>query len=546
MPRQRLVIDADDNGQFFLCVQDGTLSVGAAPGNAETVFRNLRVVRIHCEVEVDETVVVARSASPTTGASPSEKELHPGQTVHAGRSRVSLMAARTDPGPTATAGAVPAPSPQVSVNRRLVVIDGADLHRSFALPSVGIVTIGNSQKHASLVLHDLYVARVHCELQVEGDRLLVTHKEGARGTLINGQKITAPARELRLGDILRVGNSHLRYELGVGEVRPGSEPMDRRETVAVKADESEPEIETTGSGQQAALPPSPLDALLKLKNQIVGAYQLGELIGRGHSSLSFQAQHRQTNQAVSMKVLAPNYPHSDAELQNFVRALKVIGPLRHPHLVPLVAAGKAGPCYWIAREYVEGTSLAVLIERYDRDNPPSWKRACRAAIHLGKVLEFLDQHQVWPGNLTPPNVLIETGTKTIRLSDILFDTAESSKAEPAHRETWLLAGLPYRAPEQLVPGEALDHRAALYALGAVLYALLTGEPPCTGDSPEAILKQIREGKLAKPSKVVREIPPPFESAVLKLLARRPDDRYPHAGELLAVVEPIAYMHEIKV
>jgi serine/threonine-protein kinase len=86
----------------------------------------------------------------------------------------------------------------------------------------------------------------------------------------------------------------------------------------------------------------------------------------------------------------------------------------------------------------------------------------------------------------------------------------------------------------------------LYALGALLYALLTGRPPFGGDSPDEIIAKVRAGKVAKPSKTVRAMPPPFEAAVLRLLAPRPEDRFQNAAEMLAVVEQIANFHEIKV
>jgi eukaryotic-like serine/threonine-protein kinase len=109
----------------------------------------------------------------------------------------------------------------------------------------------------------------------------------------------------------------------------------------------------------------------------------------------------------------------------------------------------------------------------------------------------------------------------------------------------LLAELPYRAPEQIEPGAALDARTALYAIGAVLYFVMTGQPPFAGPTPDAIVQKIREGKVLKPSKHIPEMPPPFEAAVLKLLARRPENRYQSAAEMLAAVEPIAVGHEIK-
>src|SRR6266852_6372955 len=93
---------------------------------------------------------------------------------------------------------------------RLLVIDGADRGRFYLLPEGGITLVGNGQKHADICLHDLYVARIHCEVAVEAGQATVTARDTPVGTLINGKKITEQG--LHPGDVLRVGNSHLRLE----------------------------------------------------------------------------------------------------------------------------------------------------------------------------------------------------------------------------------------------------------------------------------------------------------------------------------------------
>jgi serine/threonine protein kinase len=86
----------------------------------------------------------------------------------------------------------------------------------------------------------------------------------------------------------------------------------------------------------------------------------------------------------------------------------------------------------------------------------------------------------------------------------------------------------------------------IYALGAVLYFLLTGQPPFTGATPRDVLARIREGEIERPSKLQRGIPAPFEAALLLMMARRPEERFPTAAEMLDAVERIALEHEIEV
>ena len=562
MPRRVLVIDGDDKKHFFLSMLDGMLTVGTDPSNPEIAVRDLRAVRIHCEVEVDADAdaVVAIRQQAALGAG-KRQEIHTGEAMHVGHSHVKL-ATTHDPAPEAESPAygdftltapeekpaVPAAATSTATAtgglvRRLLVIDGADQGRSFPLNSLGITSIGKSPKHAHIVLHDLYVARVHCELAVEEGRVVVTHREGQASTQINGKPITH--QELQIGDVLRVGNSHLRFEMGVVEKRLPEETVDDLETYATATGSAPAKPAAAGSGSHPVLPPSPADALIKLEHQILGNYQFGALLGRGQSGLIFRAHHRQSNQPVTVKVLSPEFPADDAELQHFIKALKSVAALRHPHLVTLYAAGKTGPYCWIAREYVEGESLQAVTGPLPIEGKPAWKRACRVAVHLGRVLDFLHQSRVFHGNITSANVLIQNGTKTTKLADLMLHQAIADSAlaaSIAHRKR--LAELPYCAPEQLTSGMPKDACTDLYSVGAVLYTQLTGQPPYAGETADAIVRHIQAGRLMKPSKYARDVPPPFEAAIMKLLARQPEDRFQSAGDMLSVIEPIANMHEI--
>jgi hypothetical protein len=552
MPTQRLLIDGQDQGRFFLSLQDGALTVGADPANPDFVLRDLRVVRIHCELEVD-----AASAG---------HELRSGEVRQFGQARVTLVAAdasATDADvpevedlvladedePAAPAGPSEATSAPSGVCKRLVVIDGADKGRRYPLPEAGSTNIGKSPKHADIVLHDLYVARVHCDVQVEGGRVVVVHREGQNGTLVNGQRVTQQA--LEIGDVVRVGNSHLRLELDVVvDSRAASDTATDLPTSLSTANAPRVFASPDKKGEAAAHHAElavPNDPLAKLENNVLGNYQFGALLGRGHSGFVFRAHHRQNNQPVTVKVLSPEFPDTDAEQQAFIQALKVIAPLRHPHLVTLFAAGKTGPHCWIAREFIDGEGVGTLIERLRKEGKLGWKRACRVAIHLGKVLDFLHQHRVTHGNVAPPNVLVETSSKMTKLADLMLDKAlDGSRLSEIIGPKKLLAELPYRAPEQTEPDTLVDQRTDVYGVGAVVYALLTGQPPFTGTTPKAIAEQVREGMLVKPSRFLRETPAPFEAAVLKMLARSPDDRFQSAADMLDVVESIANIHEIKV
>lgn len=564
MATRLLVIDGEDGGDFFLSVEAGTLTIGCNAQNAEAVLHDLRIARIHCEVEFEGSSVVvgspALAGDKANGGASRHQELHPGEAVRVGRSRLRLEG-EPDPQVTQVAAVTVAkrtPAPARLV-KRLVVIDGADRGRFFPLPESGIVTIGKNPRCADIILHDLYVSRVHCELRIDGDAVIVAHVEGPHETLINGQKIAE--QEIRLGEILRIGNSHLRLEIDLveegsngsardapstsGAEEEGTNEVEEEEGEEAELIEEEEESdseESAGaeeSSESYSLPHPPVDELLKLEGQPFGHFQIGPLLGRGQSGIVFRAVDARTSQTVALKVLSPDFPHSEMELQRFIRALKAMPLLQHTHLVTLHGAGKTGRCCWISREYVEGESLARLVQRLKAAGKYDWMRACRLAIDLGKALDFLHRNRVTHGNITPRNILIRGSDKVVKLADLMLSRAlEGTRLQKAILGKKLLAEQLYLAPEQTDPHAPVAPAADLYALGIVSYVLLTGQPPFTGDSPRDLRAQIREGKFVKPSKLQSGIPAPFEAAVLKLLAHRPEDRFQTAAEMLAVVEPL--------
>ncbi len=589
MAKQLLVIEGNDQGKFFLSVDGGALAIGAGPEDVELVLRDLYITRIHCEVEVGEGPVVV---SPEGSAPGLRKELQRGEAIQVDHAHLRLELAEAapaaetvaeaeaddlprlleeapspDPGPQADGASPsvetgPAPVRQEGVAKRLFVVNGADQGRSFPLPESGTVSIGRHKKHADIALNDFYVSRVHCELFIEGASVVVTHVSGQNGTLINGQAITK--QELLLGDVLRVGNSHLKLETALAGVRPGGQGADDAETgpaasegeAEVAADEdafeiveeeeqsAEPE-EAPEEDESFSLPHAPVVQLLQLEDQVLGHFQIGPLLGRGQSSLVFRAQDLKHKTTVALKVISPDFPATDQELQRFAKALKAVPLLQHAHLVVLYGAGKTGSCCWIAREHVEGESVTRLISRLKDGGKFDWTRSCRVALHLGRVLDFLHQNKVTHGNITPRNILVRQSDKVTKLTDLMLNQAlEGSCLQKAILGKKLLLELPYMAPEQTDPHAPGTPTADLYSLGSVCYALLTGQPAFTGHSSKEVLSQIRAGKVAKPSKLQAGIPAPFEAAVLKLMAVRPADRYQTAAEMLAVVEPLAREHHI--
>jgi hypothetical protein len=414
--------------------------------------------------------------------------------------------------------------------RRLKVIDGADQGHSFLVPDQGMVNVGSSSKHSEICLHDLYVSRVHCQLEAEGDHLLVTSQDASRPTFVNGAQIHQ--HELVPGDVLRVGNSYLRLEL---------------EVAAAPAATGKP-----GSSGSIAMPAKlarlPLKKLGDLAGHTLGHFQLDKVLGSGFHGVVFRARDLKADQDVALKVFAPEFPASDEEMQNFVQAMRTAMPIRHASIVAIHGAGKSGFYCWLSRELVQGVSLAQMIHPSGKSREGiDWRLALRVAVHIAQALEVIHRQHLMHGNVTPQNILLEGKDGQAKLNDLLMKQAlENSALGQSVLENKFLTELAYLAPEQTEDGAFVDNLCDVYSLGVVVYALATGRLPFRGKNSEELLQQIREEIPAKPKKFERSIPSQFQEVILKMLAKRQEDRYPTATDLLADLDRVAKQRDVAV
>jgi hypothetical protein len=420
--------------------------------------------------------------------------------------------------------------------RRLKVIDGADHGHSFLLNDNGVTTVGSSSKHAEVCLHDLYVGRVHCQLEPEGDHLIVTACEETKPTYINGQQIRR--HPLAPGDVLRVGNSYLRLELEVataGEAAPA-----RPSAPGVAAPH--------GAAAPPKIPQLPLNRLGELAGYTIGHFQLDKALGAGFHGVVFRARDLKSDQDVALKVFAPEFPANDAEMQHFVQAMRSAVPLRHAGLVTVYSAGRSGSYCWLSRELVQGVSLAQLLHPSGKAREGiDWRLALRVAVHISQALEVVHHHHMMHGNVTPHNILLEGNDGQAKLNDLMLRKGlEGSQLAQSVMEKKFLAELPYLAPEQTDPDAFVDNLSDVYSLGVVVYALMTGKLPFRGKTPEELLEEIRNTIPAKPKKFERSIPNFFQEVVLKMLSKRQEDRYDTPAALLADLDQIAKERDVSV
>lgn len=415
---------------------------------------------------------------------------------------------------------------------QFLCVDGADAKRVFSMPNPGTYVIGTSHKHCDICLHDLYVARVHCQIDIGDDEIIiVTDLHPATGTFVNKRKIEK--HPIGFGDIVRIGNTHLRLE-------PASEP-DAEETAQEILVEEEEILQAEIIPDKSGPPPLVTPELLgELTGYTLGHYRLNELVGSSPFKAVFQTTDEKTGQTVCLKVLTPQFPASAQELKNFVTVMSRALHLRHDHLVTPFGAGRAGHYVWVAREYVDGKCLTQVLEKLKTGVKPKWRSGLRLLQEIGTVLDFIHHRNLVHGNITPHNILIRSTDKQAKLANLMFNQAlAGSKLLEAAQAAKLAQDAPYMAPELCHDESNLDRLSDLYSLGAVVYARVTGRPPLQGKSTEETLKAIRTKEVPPPTRWNPDLPEELEEILLRLLAKHRQDRYPSAAALLTDVAAFA-------
>jgi len=393
--------------------------------------------------------------------------------------------------------------------RRLVVIAGPDKGRNFPLPDDSTVAVGRGHEVPAR-LADPHASRTHCHVAASGGGLVLTDAGSTAGTWVNGQRVVGE-HPLRPGDVIQVGQTQLRVE---------ADDLADQPTLAPPA----------AAGAPAG---SSVVGLADLYGQTFGRYEVGAVRARGLSGLVFAARYLDTGERVALKVLRPEFTQRPEDVRRFFRAAETVLPLRHPNLIPLRDAGRTGQYCWLAMDFIEGESLTTVIDRIGVAGMLDWRFAARVAIHLARALQAAHRCHVIHRNLTPQNVLVRFGDRAALLGDLMLAKAvEGSLAQPITRPGEILGDVRYLAPERVAGTSEVDERSDIYGLGALVYALLTGRPPLAGRSLLETLALIQTAEPVRPKKFQLSIADLFEGVVMKTLAKRPEERFQTAAELL--------------
>ena len=270
------------------------------------------------------------------------------------------------------------------------------------------------------------------------------------------------------------------------------------------------------------------DSLVRLQAALAGRYRLEAEVGRGGMAAVYRADDLKHDRIVAIKVLRPELVQSGVEGARFLREIRIAAQLSHPAILPLHDSGEVDGLLWYVMPFVRGESLR---QRLVREGRLPVEDAVRIGHALALALDYAHRQNVIHRDIKPENVLLHEGHPV--LADFGIAKALSAVLADSTTERGLAMGTPaYMSPEQASAESRVDGRTDIYALGCVLYEMLAGEPPFKGLTARAILMK----HLAEPVPPLRgkrpTVPAGIEAAVMRALAKEPDERYP-SGESLA-------------
>jgi len=270
--------------------------------------------------------------------------------------------------------------------------------------------------------------------------------------------------------------------------------------------------------------PVEAQAPVDLPRVLASRYRLEASVGVGGFAWVYQGFDTWLERPVAVKIPRADRAVTGEEVDLCRLEAKKVARLRHPHIVPVHDVGRDGASCFIVSEWIEGQNLATRLQG-DRISPIE---ACRITAEIADALSYAHSRGYVHRDVKPANILIDTSGQAY-LTDFGIATLEEELAGDGR-----IAGtLPYMAPELLDPLQNVDQRSDIYALGVVLYEILTGRRPFEAPSPAALHELILGGNPPRPRSLDPEIPEFLERICLRAMSLQPNARYQSAEEMLA-------------
>jgi formylglycine-generating enzyme required for sulfatase activity/predicted Ser/Thr protein kinase len=258
----------------------------------------------------------------------------------------------------------------------------------------------------------------------------------------------------------------------------------------------------------------------QVSTALAGRYALVRELGQGGMGAVFLGKDAKLGREVAIKVLPPT-TRAYLGSERFQREVQLVARLSHPHIVPLFEADEVDGFLYYVMEYVEGESLA---QRLARQGPLAFEEAIRIIAEVGDALQYAHEHGIVHRDIKPANILLSGEHARVTDFGIAKSVAESEEGKTLTGTGVTVGTAAYMSPEQASGERRIDARSDVYALAAVLYEMLAGEPPFTGPNAQAIVARILVDAPRAVRTIRPNVPTHVDQALLAGLSKVPADR----------------------
>ena len=255
-----------------------------------------------------------------------------------------------------------------------------------------------------------------------------------------------------------------------------------------------------------------------MPNEMIGKYEILEKRGEGGFGVLYKAMDPMIERVVALKVLHTQYASNERLSAWFKREAKAMARLNHPNIVTIHSFEIVGDRHFIIMEYVEGSNLD---EDLKQGGPMPIDSVIKAAMQMVDGFGYAHENGIVHRDIKPSNVMVDTSGK-VKITD--FGIAKILGDSKLTKTGTGAGSLHYMSPEQ-IEGKPIDTRTDIYSLGITLYQMITGKVPFSDESEFVVMRAHLDQKPANPSELRSDTPPELDRIVLKMLEKKPEDRY---------------------